>query len=202
MEFKPEIKYLIGIDEAGRGALAGPVAVGMFVWPVQFGDLKNILADYPLGKDSKKLTPKQREKWFGRIGELCREYQAQSYVSFVSNTYIDRAGIVPAVRQGIKACFDKISFLPEETIIKLDGGLSAPKEFMNQETIIKGDEKELVISLASILAKVSRDHKMIALSQKYQGYNLEKHNGYGTAEHYSLLDKNGPSIIHRQSYLA
>jgi ribonuclease HII len=86
--------------------------------------------------------------------------------------------------------------------VLLDGGLKAPAEWVNQQTIIKGDEKELIISLASIVAKVSRDRKMIKLSQKYPHHSLHQHKGYGTKLHYQKITEFGVLIIHRQSYLS
>ena len=90
---------------------------------------------------------------------------------------------------------------PDETQILLDGGLRAPKEYKNQKTIIKGDEKELAIALASIVAKVTRDVLMVKLAKKYPGYRLEKHKGYGTKKHYQALKNKGISAIHRKSFL-
>ena len=89
----------------------------------------------------------------------------------------------------------------DDCLVLLDGGLRAPKEYKNQKTIIKGDEKELAIALASIVAKVTRDELMVKLSKKYIGYGLEKHKGYGTAYHYKALKNKGLSPIHRKSFL-
>lgn len=202
MEIPKDVKYLVGIDEAGRGALAGPVAVGMFVWPVKVGDLLMAVADYPVGRDSKKLTPKMREKWFVFLTELAKSTGAICQVSFVSETYIDRAGIVPAVTRGIEACLSKLTDSPEKYLIKLDGGLKAPAEFIHQKTIIKGDETEPIISFASILAKVSRDKKMIKMASDFAGYGLEKHKGYGTKEHFARVAELGLSTCHRRTYFA
>lgn len=197
-----EVKYLVGLDEAGRGALAGPVAVGMFVWPVAVGDLLTTASDYPVGRDSKKLTPKMRDKWFSFLMELAKTAEAVCQVSFVSEAYIDRAGIVPAVLRGVEACLDKLPGEPTEYFLKLDGGLLAPEKFVHQETIVKGDETELVISFASILAKVSRDRRMAELATDFAGYGLEKHKGYGTKEHFARVAEKGLSICHRRSYFA
>ena len=89
----------------------------------------------------------------------------------------------------------------KESLVLLDGGLKAPKEYLNQRTIIKGDEKELAIALASIVAKVTRDRLMVKLARKYPGYDLEMHKGYGTAAHYKALKNKGFSPIHRKSFL-
>jgi len=200
MKIPKGIKYLVGLDEAGRGALAGPVAVGMFAWPVSAGGLLEAVPDYPVGRDSKKLTPKIRDKWFSLILELTTKTGAINQVSFASQNYIDRAGIVPAVARGIEACLEKLPSQPAEYLLLLDGGLKGPREFVHQVTIIKGDEKEPLISLASILAKVARDRKMSKLAESFPGYGLERHKGYGTAEHYKNIVKFGLSTLHRRTY--
>ena len=202
MEIPKGVKYLVGIDEAGRGALAGPVAVGMFVWPLEVGDLLSATPDYPVGRDSKKLTPRMREKWFAFLTNLTKQTGALCQVSLVAETYIDRAGIVPAVARGLEACLEKLPGEPIEYFLKLDGSLKAPEKFVYQETIIKGDETEPIISFASILAKVSRDKKMTKMATKFAGYGLEKHKGFGTKEHFAKVAELGLSACHRRSYFA
>ncbi len=206
-------KFLIGIDEAGRGALAGPVSVGAILASREnWTKAKKILKDYPAGRDSKKLTPKQRDFWFSRIEELNKKGLLDFTVSFSSNKVIDKKGINFAVSQGIKGCLGKIKS-PEaspqiprglasgQTLVLLDGGLKAPVEWSHQQTIIKGDEKELIISLASIVAKVSRDRMMVKLAKKYPDHQLHQHKGYGTRLHYQKITQFGLLIIHRQTYL-
>ena len=217
-------KYLIGIDEAGRGALAGPVAVGVATWALKdWPAIKKFLKDYPVGKDSKKLTPKQREFWFEKIRELEKRKLVKFQVAFSSNKIIDKKGINFAVRQGIGKCLQKLKrpegnplkAVPDSTkastgkqglpsgrsLVLLDGGLKAPSNWSNQRTIIKGDEKELIISLASIVAKVSRDRRMVKLAQKYPNHNLHQHKGYGTKAHYLKIEEFGTLVIHRKTYL-
>ncbi len=207
-----KLKYLIGIDEAGRGALAGPVAVGCVMWRVaDWPKIKQELKDYPMGKDSKKLTPKQRDLWFGRIEELEKKDLLNFKCAFSSNRVIDKKGINWAIKKGIKKCLCDIQSrgalrldiaqASSQTLVLLDGGLKAPAEWINQETIIKGDEKELIISLASIVAKVSRDREMIKLSQKYSLHHFQQHKGYGTKLHYEKIVEYGVLVIHRMSYL-
>ena len=216
-------KFLIGVDEAGRGALAGPVSVGSVTWSILvWPEIKKLLRDYPVGKDSKKLTPKQRDFWFSKIEELKEEGLIDFTVSFSSNKIIDSKGINFAIEEGIKRCLDscEVAFWAhlsdrqahlkndfsqispfEKTLVLLDGGLRAPAEWKNQQTIIKGDEKELIISLASIVAKVLRDREMVRLSEKYPDHYLHQHKGYGTSLHYEKIDKFGVLIIHRMTYL-
>jgi len=204
-----KLKLLIGVDEAGRGALAGPVSVGLIAWEIKdWPKIKKFLQAYPAGKDSKKLTPKQRDFWFGKIKELEKEGLLISQVALVSNKIIDKKGINFAIRKGIEGNLKKLEV--EEALrgftsqcqVLLDGGLKAPAEWVNQQTIIKGDEKELIISLASIVAKVSRDREMVKLSQKYPYHYLQQHKGYGTLLHYQKITEFGALVIHRQSYLS
>ncbi len=207
-------KYLIGIDEAGRGSLAGPVSVGIFVWPVSAGKLEKVFADYPIGRDSKKLSARQRDFWFGEIKTRAEKCGAFFGASLISHKIIDKQGINPAIKLGIKKSLGNFAdheakprgrregSSEKECLVLLDGGLRAPENFPNQQTIIRGDEKELVISLASIVAKVLRDREMIKLAKKYPDYGWEKNKGYGTKAHYVGLSKKGACDIHRQTYLA
>lgn len=195
-------KFLVGIDEAGRGALAGPVSVGLVMWKVEkWKEIKKLLKDYPAGKDSKKLTPKQRDFWFEKIKKLEKLGLLKPQITLVSNKVIDKKGINFAIRQGIEECLKRLGGETSKSLVLLDGGLKAPKEWPNQQTIIKGDEKELIISLASIVAKVSRDREMVKLAKKYPDHHLHQHKGYGTSLHYQKIDKFGILVIHRRTYL-
>jgi ribonuclease HII len=202
------LKFLIGIDEAGRGALAGPVAVGVVGWrvadwPACAGrpKIKKFLQDYPVGKDSKKLTPKERDFWFGKIEELKKQKLVSFAVAFSSNKIIDKKGINFAIKRGIEKNLQRLGGETSKSLILLDGGLKAPANWPNQQTIIKGDEKELIIGLASIVAKVSRDRLMVKLSKKYPQHGLHQHKGYGTKLHYQKITQFGVLVIHRQTYL-
>ena len=151
------------------------------------------------GRDSKKLSEKKREEWFEQIQG--KALDMESAVAFSSNKVIDTKGIVKAIEMAIEKIFAGFKKRPEECLVLLDGNLKAPKEFKNQKTIIKGDEKEPVISLASIVAKVSRDRYIVKLSEKYPEYCFEKHKGYGTKLHYEMIKKHGLCNIHRRSFL-
>ena len=206
-------KYIIGIDEAGRGPIAGPVAVGAVLF--ESGEYEKFVAGKGLSsrrsdsdgrgetlrsnnlKDSKKLSEKKREEWFEKIQELSLE----SAIAFSSNKVIDTKGIVRAIEMAIEKIFLKFNKNPDECLVLLDGNLKAPKGFKNQETIVKGDEKEPVISLASIVAKVSRDRYIVDLAKKYPEYCFEKHKGYGTKVHYEMLKKHGLCNIHRRTFI-
>lgn len=186
---------IVGIDEAGRGPLAGPVAVGAVVFS------NRARFDVTGLADSKKLSPLRREEWFRKIKIWQKEGTLRFAVSLVSNTVIDKKGIVPAIQLGIERCLSKLEVNPKHTKVFLDGGLKAPREFINQETIIKGDEKIPAIALASIAAKVTRDKKMKVLSKIYPQYGFEIHKGYGTLAHRKALKKHKATGIHRKSFL-
>lgn len=191
-------KYIIGIDEAGRGPLAGPVAVaGVVSQGLPFGtSSRGVLAGI---KDSKKLSAKKREEWEKKI-----KLSLPSEVAFVGQRIIDKKRIVKAVDIGIKRIIKKmekkIGINPNNCFILLDGSLMAPMEY-GQKTIIKGDEKIPLISAASIIAKVARDRKMIQSHKKFPAYCFDKHKGYGTKLHYKMLKKHGVSKEHRRSFL-
>jgi ribonuclease HII len=198
-------KYVIGIDEAGRGPLAGPVSVGAVLFERdEYEKFKKENKETLAGRDSKKLSEKKREEWFENIESRQGKALAGEFnfsVGFSSNKVIDTKGIVPAISIAIEKIFSEFNKKPEECLVLLDGNLKAPEEFKNQETIIKGDEKEPVISLASIVAKVSRDRYIVDLSKKYPEYGFEKHKGYGTKVHYEKIRKHGLCTIHRRSFL-
>jgi len=196
------MKYVIGIDEVGRGALAGPVAVGAVMMPASFswGDFENL-------KDSKKLSKKKREEWFERV----RTSDVLAFgVEMVDAKFIDTEGIMPACRLAAHRCLKKIEAkctlhptweLSSQVGVLLDKGLSVPPEWQ-QEQIVKGDETVPAIALASIVAKVTRDRYMSDCAKKYPEYEFEKNKGYGTKAHCASIKQNGhiPSF-HRVTFL-
>lgn len=190
------IRFIVGIDEAGRGPLAGPVSVGGVV--IVANHKHELLKG---AKDSKLLPEKSREEWFKKIKEAKKSGSLDYAVSLVSAEIIDRKGIVFAVRKGIQRVLRRLEVPPHETLVLLDGSLYAPEQFIYQETIIGGDRKVPLISLASIAAKVTRDRRMVRLSKKYPEYDFHIHKGYGTLSHRKKIKKNGPSEIHRKSFL-
>ncbi|MFA5934226.1 MAG: ribonuclease HII [Candidatus Paceibacterota bacterium] len=193
---------IVGIDEVGRGPIAGPVAVGAFLLKITNYELRIKVKNSRLPiRDSKKLTEKQREEWFKIIKKWKKEGKVDYAVSFVSAKVVDKIGIVPAIKKALAQSIKKLAVDPKNTLVLLDGGLKASEEYKNQKTIIKGDEKEPVISLASIVAKVSRDRLMCRLGKKFPCYGLEKHKGYGTNSHYKAINSNGHLPLHRQSFL-
>lgn len=205
---EPVKKLIIGIDEAGRGPIAGPVSVGLVAY--ERGTEKLLRGALVGANDSKKLTPKKREALFEVMRALEKEGKLIKANSLVSSAVIDTEGIVPAIRKGIEQCFAKYQSHQGETLMRLesnvlvllDGSLKAPERYKNQKTIIRGDATEFSIMLASIVAKVTRDRHMVKLAKKYPGYDFEVHKGYGTRAHYAAILKQGLSKEHRRSFLS
>lgn len=199
MEKSYKYEYIIGIDEVGRGPIAGPVAVGAVVLKVKSLKLKVEWARN--FRDSKKLSPKAQEAWMIKIEKAKSEGWLEYSVAFVAPSVIDKKGIAPSIRLALTRALEGLEHDTAETRVLLDGGLRAPMQYKNQETIIKGDEKELAIALASIVAKVARDKRMVALSKKFPHHGFEKHKGYGTRAHYEALKKHGITPHHRKSFI-
>ncbi|MDE2218279.1 MAG: ribonuclease HII, partial [Patescibacteria group bacterium] len=197
---KNKFQYIVGIDEVGRGPLAGPLAVGACL--ISVSKIKSLQAKgfFKGIRDSKKLSEKKREEWLGKTEELKTKGDLDYSVSFVSNKKIDEKGISHCLRLAVKNSLKKLKADPLKTMVLLDGGLRAPEKFIYQKTIIKGDEKEPIISLASVAAKVARDRKMIKYSKKFLQYGFEIHKGYGTVSHCQKIRENGLSELHRKSF--
>ena len=187
-------ELLIGVDEAGRGPLAGPVAVGIVAVPPGF----DVRREFSGVNDSKKLSARKREIIFEKVVQRALTGDLFFRVEFSSHLYIDRFGITRAVR---KAVWRGVRTLcePERSTVLLDGLLRAPKQYF-QRTIIGGDARVPVISLASVIAKVERDRLMERLSILYPAYGFEAHKGYGTPEHFRALRAHGLCNIHRRTY--
>ncbi len=194
-------KYLIGIDEAGRGPLAGPVSVGAVVIRHDFD--WSVLHDVT---DSKKINEKKRREIYDTTLQLEQEGVLQQAVSLVPAHTIDVKGIVPSIKGAIKECLctlqgKELDFTKEQTIVLLDGTLKAPDDWMHQKTIIKGDNSEKIIGLASIMAKVTRDQYMYSIAElpQYEKYQFATHKGYGTKKHREAISQYGFSVEHRES---
>jgi ribonuclease HII len=198
---RKSIKYIIGIDEVGRGPLAGPVVVAA----VSASPMLFTKSDFVNLKDSKKLSAKKREEWYTFLKNHPKILWA---VARVWPKTIDRVNIARAANLGVRRVYaklcGKLSFqqgklsLPQ-IHVTLDGGLYLQRHIPH-ETIIKGDEKIPVIAAASIIAKVTRDRIMLRLHKKYPQYRFDLHKGYGTLLHRKLLKQIGRSEIHRQSF--
>ena len=190
------MRFIIGVDEAGRGPLAGPVSVGL----VTVADGFDVAKEFPGVADSKKISEKKREKLFEQLLEREKLGDVRYVVEMESAQAIDAEGIAAVIRRAITRGVLTLAPETEHVRVLLDGSLKAPQEY-EQETIIGGDASVPIISLASIAAKVTRDRLMFELASKYPQYQFEHHKGYGTALHYALLKEFGPSAIHRLSYL-
>ncbi len=190
------MKYVVGIDEAGRGPLAGPVSVGVVVVP----ETLDLLALFPKLNDSKKLSEKRREEIFVRLQEEIKAGNIVSLVTLASSEKIDAKGIAVCIREAIANALTKHVPDPEHHTVYLDGSLSAPKHY-TQETIIGGDAVVPAIMLASVAAKVTRDRYMIQEAKRYPEYLFEQHKGYGTKLHMEKLKEHGLCAIHRRTFI-
>ena len=180
-------KLIAGIDEAGRGPLAGPVIVAMVIMPL---DKDNIIEKV---NDSKKLTEKMREKLYDEIIARAIDYK----IELVDESIIDAINILNATKLGMLTCINNIETKPDVVLIdavKIESDIPT-------ESIIKGDALSYSIACASILAKVTRDRYMLEMDEKYPQYNFKKHKGYGTKEHIENLKKYGKCEIHRDSFI-
>lgn len=185
--YKSGKKLIAGVDEAGRGPLAGPVCVAAVIMPFEQDKIIEEI------NDSKKLTEKKREKLFEKIKNTAISYN----IVFVDEKTIDSINILNATKLGMKQAIEGLSVKPELVLIdavKIDTCVPT-------ESIIKGDAKSYNIAAASILAKVTRDKLMVDLDKKYPEYNFKKHKGYGTKEHIENLKKFGKCEIHRNSFI-
>lgn len=178
--------YICGIDEAGRGPLAGPVVAGAVILP------KGLKIPYL--NDSKQLSEKKREELYDVIME-----QALSVgVGIVSPERIDEINILQATYEAMREAVGKLSYRPD---VLLNDAVIIPELTIPQEKIIKGDAKSLSIAAASVIAKVTRDRMMKAYHELFPEYGFDKHKGYGSKEHIEMIQKIGPCAIHRRSFL-
>lgn len=190
------MRFLVGVDEAGRGPLAGPVSVGAAKVPEGF----DVAKEFPGVADSKKLSEKKREAIYEMLKTRAAQGDVEFAVEFESAATIDKEGIATAVRRALARAVARLA--PDASLvhIQLDGSLKAPLEY-SQETIVNGDDLIPLISLASIAAKVERDVLMCNLAEEYPVYGFEAHKGYGTRAHYDALGEYGLCAIHRRSFI-
>jgi len=178
-------KYIAGVDEAGRGPLAGPVVCASVIMPMD-----NIIENV---NDSKKLSPKVREELYGKITAAAICYQ----ISIIDHKIIDEINILNATKKGMLECIRNLKITPDVVLI------DAVKLNLNvlSESIIKGDALSYSIAAASILAKVTRDRLMVDYDKIYPNYNFKQHKGYCTKLHVENIKKFGICDIHRRSFL-
>ena len=181
-----DVKVICGVDEAGRGPLAGPVCAAAVILPAHL--------EIPGLTDSKKLTDKKRRELFPLIKE-----QAIAYgIGIATEKEIDEINILQATFLAMQRALDQLAVKPDLALI--DG--NREKDFgIPVRTVVKGDSLSMNIAAASILAKVTRDDMMVELSKEYPQYDFEIHKGYGTKAHYAALTEHGPCAIHRMTFL-
>ena len=180
-------KTICGIDEAGRGPLAGPVYAAAVILPLGL-EITGL-------NDSKKLSEKKREELFDVICEKAVDFS----IGIADEKEIDEINILNATFLAMKRAVDGLKIKPDYALI--DGNRYPRIDGVTEETIVKGDGKSMSVAAASILAKVSRDRYMLEIAEKYPQYCFEKHKGYGTKLHYEMLEKYGISPVHRKSFL-
>jgi ribonuclease HII len=188
-------RWVIGIDEAGRGPLAGPVAVGLILAPQEM----DIREEFPGVADSKKLTPGARENLYALVEMRAKRGDIRFCARFQTHHYIDEFGITRAVERAIESGLRRLDVPHHDVEVYLDGLLKAPRHYA-QQTIIRGDEKVPIISLASIVAKVRRDRLMRRMGKEYPQWGFELHKGYPTPAHYEKIREFGLCEIHRRTY--
>lgn len=179
-------EVICGIDEAGRGPLAGPVYAAAVILP------KGHIVEGV--NDSKKISEKKRDLLFDKIIDECVCYS----VGTASEQEIDEINILQATFLAMRRAFAGLEIKPDIALV--DGNKKSGLDIAEQ-TIVKGDSKSANIAAASIIAKVSRDRYMLEMAEKYPEYQFEKHKGYGTKLHYEMLEKYGISPIHRKTFL-
>ena len=180
-------KLICGVDEAGRGPLAGPVCAAAVILPDG--------ADIPELDDSKKLSEKKRERLFDVITETAVDFS----VAYGTLEEIEELNILKATYLAMNRAVDDLAVRPDFALI--DGNRIPYGIKVSCETAVKGDSKSMSIAAASVLAKVTRDRLMLTYDEKYPLYNFKKHKGYGTREHIELIKKYGPCEIHRLSFI-
>ena len=194
--------WIIGIDEAGRGPVAGPLSVGLVM--IKRSAIVNLTDSMPLVRDSKKLSAPKREQVMQDARELESRGKFFARTILSSAHHVDELGtshcLHSSIAEGIEELIEYVGCDPKTVFIQLDGSLKAPAMY-RQQTFTGGDNKYFAISLASIYAKTTRDGVMEQYDIKYPQYNFYTHKGYGTAEHMKNIKQHGMCPIHRRSFL-
>ncbi|MGI6727529.1 MAG: ribonuclease HII [Anaerovoracaceae bacterium] len=186
--YTEKIEWIAGVDEVGRGPLAGPVVAAAVILPMDF----NVIGI----DDSKKLTPKKRDELFEKIQETAIAYS----IGIVDNQIIDRINILEATKLAMKKAIEDLQKSYQIQHILLDA-IVLKDVSIPQTSIIKGDAKSVSIAAASILAKVTRDRMMQNYHEKYPYYAFNSNKGYGTKAHYAGIEANGICPLHRRTFL-
>ena len=185
--YEEGIEYICGIDEAGRGPLAGPVVVGAVIMPKD-SFIEGV-------NDSKKISEKKREKIYDQILDEAIAYS----IGVIDRDTIDEINILNATKLGVKKAVSTLKQRPE--VIMVDALTGIDTDGIPYISVVKGDAKNYSIAAASIIAKVTRDRMMQEWDEVYPAYGFAKHKGYGTAEHIRIIKENGPCSIHRRSFI-
>lgn len=186
--WKNDCQYVAGVDEAGRGALAGPVVAAVVVFRayIPLKDLDGV-------RDSKEMTPSMRGQWAEKLRELALAWG----VGLATSQEIDDLGIIPSTRTAAQRAIEALQITPGHILLDY---LFLPDSPIPQTSLIKGDARSMSIAAASVIAKTTRDALLEDLDAQYPGYGFGKHKGYGTAAHRAAIARLGPSPIHRLSY--
>lgn len=185
--YSNKVKYICGIDEAGRGPLAGPVVVGAVILPAD-----SLIEGV---NDSKKISEKKRERVFEEIVNTAISYST----GIVDQKTIDEINILNATKLAVKKAIQSLEIKPD--LILVDALTNIETFGIPYKSIIKGDAKEYSIAAASIIAKVTRDRMMLEWDKVFPEYGFAKHKGYGTAAHIQALKENGPCMLHRKTFI-
>jgi ribonuclease HII len=183
------ILLVAGVDEAGRGSLAGPVSAGAVILP-PLDEIRKTLSGV---QDSKQLSATERSEQRILIESTSKAWA----IGFADNTEIDQVGIAGATRLAIQRAVNQLIIKPEHLLIDY---LVLPDNPIPQTRLVKGDARSLSIAAASILAKTHRDEWMISVANEYPEYSFEANKGYGTADHLKALETRGPSALHRMTF--
>jgi len=187
---KKDCACIAGLDEAGRGAWAGPVVAAAVVLPLQDAQLASKLEGV---RDSKKMTPSQRQTWWQRIRDVCLSVG----IGQTTSRELDGMGMIAATRLAMSRALADLEIVPDHLLIDY---MTLPSVHIPQTALKFGDSISLSIAAASVMAKVARDNIMVAMEERHPGYGFAAHKGYGTPQHQIAIEAMGPCRQHRRSF--
>lgn len=187
---KQGYRFVAGLDEAGRGAWAGPVVAAAVILPLDRPDIRPVLAGL---NDSKQLSPRARDEFY----DLIRQTALAVAVGQTSAAGVDEVNVVEATRRAMQQALTGLSLVPDHLLLD---HITLPRVKIPQLSFPKADCLSLTVAAASVIAKVTRDRLMVQLDEDYPGYAFDRHKGYGTAIHRLALHRHGPCPVHRLSY--
>ncbi len=192
------MKWVVGIDEVGRGPLAGPVYVCAAAMPLA----RYRRARFEGLRDSKRMNAKERAYWHRKAGDMKKQGTLRFALSSRSAAAIDARGISACIKSCIASALRRLHIEPSKCVVLLDGSLRAPEAFVSQQTIVRGDSSEKIISLAAVIAKVERDRLMTRLHRAHPHFCWDENKGYGTKKHCSALCEAGSTVFHRKTFIS